>query len=127
MKRELINTFKRRSFIFLEIAEELIKKGHYDLAMVNIEQALQLSLKAKLLELEGKYLYIYQITRLLKELLNKIKNNELERIFNENYEILKRIEDAYILGRYYIGNFEKEEAIKSIKIAREILKEIWKE
>ncbi len=64
--REEINTLVRRAKEFLRTADFQLENGMYDLAIFNLEQALQLFLKAKILEYGAQYPRTRSVRYLLK-------------------------------------------------------------
>ena len=73
----------RRARAFLENAEQLYERGWYDLAAFNVEQAVQLLLKYKLLLLVGDYprTHSHSLRRLFRLLLEHLNDPELERLY----------------------------------------------
>ena len=115
MKKKLFEKLIDRSKHFLKIAIFDAKNEKYDIALVHLEQALQLLLKAKIYEKTSEFPITHSIKILLKEL------NEKE-IIEKNREIINVLETAYIAGRYYDIEYEK----KDFEIAFEFVKSIFK-
>ncbi len=80
--REEINTLIRRARDFLRTAGFQVENGMYDLAIFNLEQALQLFLKAKILEYGAQYPRTHSIRYLLK-FLRDIVPSDKKRVVSE--------------------------------------------
>ena len=65
MSGERVEVIKRRARIFLELGEELLRRGILDIASFNIHQACQLMIKAVLLRLRGEIPRIHSLRELL--------------------------------------------------------------
>lgn len=63
--KEIIDAFKDKALRFLQEAERNISSGWYDFALSHAEEALQLGLKALLLEREGKYPFTHDLYELI--------------------------------------------------------------
>ncbi|MBO3798233.1 MAG: HEPN domain-containing protein [Thermoproteota archaeon] len=93
----------------------------YDLAAFNIEQSLQLFLKAKLLEKGAEFPKTHTLRKLfllLGEILRK--PDEFKRFADEKALEFASLEDACITARYFPRDFEKEEARKLVDFAKEV-------
>lgn len=112
---------------FRKNAEFNFKNRDYDLAMFHIEQAMQLMIKAKLLDLKG----YFERTHSLRMLLSRLKDVEgLEGLedFLRNYRVvLRNLERAYITSRYYFEEFFKEEVEEAFEALESLEKILWKE
>ena len=122
--KDEINTLIRRSRDFLRTAEFQIGNGMYDLAIFNLEQALQLFLKAKILEYGAQYPRTHSVRYLLRFLRDIVPNDKRQIVS----ELLDRylfelgvLEDAYIGARYVPREYTKEEAERLIKVVNEIM------
>ena len=122
--RDEVETLLRRSKDFLRTARFQIDAGIYDLAVFNLEQALQLYLKAKLLELGAQYPRAYGLRQLLK-LLQEVAPEEKRRLaaqLLDRYLLeLGALEDAYINSRYVPRDYTREEAERLFKAVLEII------
>ncbi|BFI73517.1 HEPN domain-containing protein [Nanoarchaeota archaeon] len=125
MKDE-IKMFLERAEGFYDNAIYNYNNGRYDLALFNIEQAIQLLIKAKLLDLKGYYEKTHNLRKLLSDLNNILNSRELEEFINKNIEIIKIIELSYIGARYLFYEFDKTDAEKGIKIYKELKEILWK-
>ncbi|MEM1645916.1 MAG: HEPN domain-containing protein [Ignisphaera sp.] len=121
MHRLEVEILKKRSSMFLEEARHALDRGFYDLVCFLSEQSLQLYLKALLLELVGDYPRTHSIRHLLGELNRVLKSRELEDFVVANRARLLALEDAYLMSRYYIREYEKEDAEDMIRLVEEVL------
>jgi len=97
----------------------------YDLAMFHIEQAVQLMVKAKLLEIKGYYGRTHAIRRLILELSEVYSEEELRKFIDENKTALRNLERAYITSRYLIEEFFKEEVDDAFRAAERLRLLLW--
>ncbi|MEM4970736.1 MAG: HEPN domain-containing protein [Sulfolobales archaeon] len=121
MHRLEVEILKKRSSMFLEEAKHALDRGFYDLTCFLAEQSLQLYLKAVLLELVGDYPRTHSIRHLLGELNRVLKSQDLEGFVAANRSRLLALEDAYIMSRYYIREYEREDAEDMVKLVEEVL------
>ena len=110
----------RRAKAFLENSEHLYNKGSYDLAAFNLEQAVQLLLKYKLLLIVGDYPRTHSIRRLFKILLEYVKDSNLESFYLENINVIGDLESAYIAARYLPVEFERKEVENMIIFVKKL-------
>ena len=97
-------------------------RSMYALAMSDLEQALQLYVKARLLEEGVAYPRTHSIRRLL-ELLASVKNDDRLRELVKKYAVeLKLLEEAYISSRYVATEFSEEEVVRVKKAVEEVMK-----
>lgn len=109
MRKEEIKAFKERAEAFLDTAVYNFQNRTYDLAAFNIEQAIQLHVKTKLLELAGEFPRSHNLVILLKEFSSVFKEDEVEEFIRIEMESLTKMADIYITSRYYTREFYKEE------------------
>ncbi|RLI14052.1 DNA-binding protein [Candidatus Bathyarchaeota archaeon] len=125
---ELVSVLMRRARRFLNYARMALDKGDYDLACFCADQAAQLGLKAMLLRLAG---YVPR-THGLRELLGELRQSlasfgradlaaRVESFTRENRDGLRRLDEAYVAGRYLAYEFEADEAREAIELAEEVL------
>ncbi|RLG59497.1 DNA-binding protein [Candidatus Geothermarchaeota archaeon] len=126
MKEEIKFLLKRAKSFFRD-AKYDYENRDYDLAMFHIEQAIQLLIKAKLLDLKGSYERTHSIRRLLSELSDLIESNRIREFIRENKKILRDLERAYISSRYYYEEFFPDEVENAMKIYRELRDILWRE
>ena len=117
MRGEEVGKFKEKADAFLDTAIYNFEKGRYDLAAFNIEQAIQLYIKTKLLELLGEFPRTHSLVALLRELSRVFKEEEVERFRKENIGMLTKLSDVYITSRYYTREFYEEEVKELIEFA----------
>ena len=111
-RRKLYEMLLKRAKRLYEDALRSYNDGFYDLALVYLEQALQLFLKAKALEKYGKFPKTHNL-RLLLEILDL-------KLSKEDILVLDLLEDAYIAGRYLEKEYSKEECEKALEFVKKI-------
>jgi len=122
--REEIRFYIERAEKFRRNAEFNFKNGDYDLAMLHIEQSMQLLIKAKLLDLKG----CFERTHSLRKLLSEMREIEGVEEFLANYKtVLRNLERAYITSRYYFEEFFKEEVEEAFEALKELKEILWRE
>ncbi|MEM4155909.1 MAG: HEPN domain-containing protein [Archaeoglobaceae archaeon] len=124
MKKE-IEVFLRRAEGFIKDANEDLKRGDYDLAMFHVEQACQLILKAKLLDLTGYFEKTHSLRKLIEGLSEIFLHEELNEFLKENWNTLRSLEFAYLSSRYYPEEFQKEEVEEALKMYKALRDLIW--
>lgn len=128
MSRESeIKSLKERSRRFLETAEFQFIHGFYDLASFSLEQALQLFIKARLLEYGVEYPRTHSVRRLLEifsEVAPKNISGEAKALLNRYILELGMLEDAYITSRYIMREFRREEVEKLKKAVEEVIRDL---
>ena len=120
MRGEEVGKFKEKADAFLDTAIYNFEKGRYDLAAFNIEQAIQLYIKTKLLELLGEFPRTHSLVALLKELSKVFKEEEVERFVKENIGMLTKLSDVYITSRYYTREFYEDEVKELMEFAYKV-------
>ncbi|WP_456330152.1 HEPN domain-containing protein [Archaeoglobus sp.] len=123
MKKD-VEILLRRAESFIKDALEDLKREDYDLAMFHVEQASQLVIKAKFLDLAGYFEKTHSLRRLLKD-LSTILNKELESLIEENWGTLRNLEFAYIASRYLPEEFRKGEVEDALKFYRKLRELLW--
>lgn len=116
-----------RSKQFLETAKFQIKKGFFSLAVFSLEQALQLSLKSKMLASGVDYPRTHSVRTLLEMLLELAPEEEratVKQILDSYLLELGMLEDAYITSRYVRREFRKEEADVLMRVVKEVMKNV---
>ncbi|MCX8189357.1 MAG: HEPN domain-containing protein [Nitrososphaeria archaeon] len=117
-----VKILRRRAEAFYKRALDSLNDGDYDLTSFLSEQAVQLFLKSILLEELGDYPKIHLISNLISILRKVQKYESLVKFFDENKLKIRLMEDAYILSRYTIREYTKEEAEILLEVAKEVLK-----
>ena len=127
MRIDEIRQLIRRSRMFLETARFQIDRGFYDLAAFSLEQALQLFLKAKLLELGVDYPRTHSVRRLLEILSEVLSGEARERVrtlLSAYLMELGVLEDAYITSRYVVREYTRDEVEILVKIVDEVIRNL---
>ncbi|ABW02388.1 HEPN domain-containing protein [Caldivirga maquilingensis] len=125
--RDEINTLIRRARDFLATARYQFNNGIYDLAVFNLEQSLQLFLKARILEHGVQYPRTNSIRYLLKFLHDIAHDYEkpiISGILSKYLFELGVLEDAYINARYVPREYTREEAEALIKVVEEVMNSV---
>ncbi len=118
--REEVRAFLRRSMKFEKNAVWNLEQGDYDLAVFHVEQAMQLLVKAKLLEVVGDFPKTHNVVTLLELLCKVTRDENIERFIKENKVRLARLIDAYVSSRYFVREFYKEEAVEALNLLKEL-------
>jgi len=117
-------SLRKRAREYLRTYEFHLSRGVYDLAMFDLEQALQLSVKASLLEEGVAYPRTRSIRRLL-ELLAGVRNNEgLRNIVKEYAVEIRLLEEAYISSRYVVAEFSEDEVLRVKRAFDEVISHV---
>ena len=126
-RRDEAEYLLERSKQFLETAKYQIKKGFFSLAVFSLEQALQLSLKSKMLASGVDYPRTHGVRTLL-EMLSDLASEEervtVKQMLDSYLLELGMLEDAYITSRYVRREFRKEEAEVLMKAVKEVMKNV---
>lgn len=109
MRKEEVKILKERADAFLDTAAYNYRNGSYDLTAFNLEQAVQLYIKTKLLELIGEFPRTHNLVILLKELSSVYKEHEVVAFIKSEMLRLTKLTDVYITSRYYTREFFEEE------------------
>lgn len=109
MRTEEVELLKDRAEAFLDNAAYNYQNARYDLAAFNLEQAVQLYIKTKLLELIGEFPRTHNLVILLKELSSVYKEREVAAFIKAEMLRLTKLTDVYITARYYTREFFEEE------------------
>ena len=125
MKDE-VRVILRRAEDFFKDAEEDFKRKSYDIAMFHIEQACQLIIKAKLLDLIGFFERTHSLRKLLHMLSRIFKTEDVLRFIRENKQVLRNLEYAYITARYLPEEFDKEDVLEAFEVYKKLRDLLWK-
>lgn len=117
-----IRILRRRAKGFLEKAVDSLNSGDYDLAAFLSEQSVQLHLKSILLEKIGEYPRTHSISTVLSILMRVPNCSNLVKLLEGKKIELRLMEDAYIVARYLVEEYSKEEAEILVDLARQVLK-----
>jgi HEPN domain-containing protein len=124
MKRD-VEILLRRAESFIKDALEDLKRGDYDLAMFHVEQASQLIVKAKLLDLTGYFEKTHSLRKLIRDLSTVTQSEELENFVEDNWNTLRNLEFAYIASRYLPEEFREEEVKEALKLYSKLREMLW--
>jgi HEPN domain-containing protein len=124
--REEIEIFLKRAEVFKEDAENDFKNKNFDICMFHLEQAAQLLIKAKLLEIKGSFQKTHSLRALLLELAENWKKEEIKKFIEENKEVLRDLERAYISSRYIYEEFFEEEVKRAFDAVEKLKEMLWK-
>jgi HEPN domain-containing protein len=117
-------SLRKRAREYIETYEFHLSHAIYALAVFDLEQALQLSVKASLLEEGVAYPRTHSIRRLL-ELLADVRNDEKLRGKIREYAVeLRLLEEAYISSRYVATEFSEDEVLMVKKAFDEVIKHV---
>ncbi len=116
MHKDHVELLIKRAKNFLEIAKDRLNKKDWDLTCFNIEQAVQLYLKATILEISGELPRIHSIRQLVSIFLRLTKQ---EVKWDRKSLIL--LESAYFNSRYLSFSYEKEDAEEALRIGKELI------
>lgn len=117
-----VKILRKRARAFYKRALESLNDNDYDLASFLSEQAVQLHLKSILLEEFGDYPKLHSISNLISILRKTQKYEPLIKFFDENRLKIRLMEDAYLMSRYTMREYTKEEAEMLVDVAKEVLK-----
>jgi HEPN domain-containing protein len=114
---------KERADEFVKLAEYAYKRKRYDLAMFNLEQAVQLYLKYKIWQKLGDFEKTHSITKLLKDFGRVYKKSKaINKFIKENLKLINNLEVAYIESRYLPAQFFKEDIDKAFEFLNKLKK-----
>lgn len=105
---------KRRATRFLELAEEMVQRGDYIMAMFFIEQFFQLSLKYLLYVKYGEF----PKTHSLKMLLELMKDDRFTEFYRENLDLIRDIELSYVASRYFDVEYSEASVKRALDLAK---------
>ena len=126
MSFERIHLLIRRARGFLEGALFHFRRGGYDIAVFNLEQALQLYLKAVLLKLTGYYPEVHSIRTLLSHIYEQTGDKRIPEFTRRYRFALALIEHAYTGTRYGDMTFDRDTAKRLLNIGVKCLQLVAK-
>ena len=112
---------RKRALEFLKEAKIAFERGAYDIACFLAEQSLQLYLEHALLKIVGDYPRTHSVRRLLGELIRILGSRELEEFVRANRVRLSVLEDSYLMARYFVKEYGREDAEDAIKLVEEVI------
>jgi len=124
VRREEVEKFVEKARGFEDLATYNFKRSRYDLAIFCAEQAAQIYIKAKLLELIGEFPRTHDLIKLLEELSVVYEPEKVKKFLEDNFSVITKLIDAYITSRYYIREFyerEVEEVLNFLLQLRRLL------
>ncbi|MDK2796256.1 MAG: hypothetical protein PWQ22_1509 [Archaeoglobaceae archaeon] len=124
MRRD-VEIMLKRAEGFIRDAMEDLKRKDWDLAMFHIEQASQLVIKAKLLDLTGYFEKTHSLRRLLSDLSSLSGFENLEGFVRENWATLRNLEFAYIASRYLPEEFRENEVEVALNFYKKLREILW--
>jgi len=107
---------KRNATKFLRLAEEMLQKGDYSMAMLFTEQFFQLSLKYLLYKKYGDF----PKTHSLKLLFELVKEDRYTKFYRDNLDLLREIELSYVASRYFDVEYSEDVVRRAIDLARKL-------
>ncbi len=112
-----------RSLRMINAAKMLLNTGEYDIAVLLAIQAIEMCIKAKLLEKLGSIPRVKPLRRLFNELETAFKDrkNDIRDFFTKNKSMFVMIEEAYISLRYLDRLIAEEEASKIVGFAEKVI------
>ena len=123
----------KRGRMFYDYAIVAFERGDYDMTVFMCEQAAQLSLKAILLRILGFIPRVHGIRELLGSLSKALEglgkaelSLDISRFVEGNREDLRSLEEAYTSSRYIARVYEREDALRSLKVVEKLFKLIEK-
>ena len=122
MSKEEADSLRKRSRDYLQTYEFHMSKGMYALAIFDLEQAIQLYIKASLLDEGVAYPRTHSLRRLLEILAGVRNDDKLMKIVKDYAVELRLLEEAYISSRYVAYEFAEDEVVKVKRAVEEIMK-----
>ena len=118
-----VDFLKKRAESFLKNARDLIQKEDYPLAAFNLQQTAQLHLKYYLFLKLKKYPKIHLLGELLKGIGKTYKKEkEVNKIIDENSNIISDLNQAYFTARYLPAEFFKPQLENMLKFVEELIR-----
>lgn len=121
--KEIIDAFKNKAVRFLQEAERDVGSGWYDFALFHAEQALQLALKALLLEREGRYPFTHDLDELIISMAST-HFPELRELKTSYVSEIQLLITAYTASRCTPQSYNRDVAIHIIGVVKEFFKVI---
>jgi len=122
LSKEEADSLRKRSRDYLQTYEFHMSKGMYALAIFDLEQAIQLYIKASLLDEGVAYPRTHSLRRLLEILAGVRNDDKLMKIVKDYAVELRLLEEAYISSRYVAYEFAEDEVVKVKRAVEEIMK-----
>ncbi len=125
--KEEVAIFLRRAKVFETDAKHDFERGDFDICMFHLEQAAQLLIKAKLLDIKGLFERTHSLRRLLSDLAKIWKKKEIMDFIKRNRKVLRDLERAYVSARYISEEFFEDEVKEAFRVVKELRDLLWKE
>ena len=120
MSGELASTLWRRARVLLGVAEELVERGEYDLALAMAEQAPRLGSRAVYAMVVARIPKGHNLRRLIGYLAGVLEEAGAVDAAEERRALIL-LEDAYTQGRYALPGYTRRDAEEGIGAARRLL------
>ena len=122
MRREEVELIRDRALRMLNSSKHHLEVGDYDIAAFMAEQAVQLFLKSKILEITGEMPRTYEIRQLLGMLRELgIGCGEIDEFVRINRSLIIRLDEAYLASRYLFRRYERDEVDELVRFAEEVI------
>ncbi len=108
---------KKNALKFLQEAEDSFARGDYSFTMFFVEQFFQLMLKYLLYRRYGDF----PRTHSLKTLFDLTKDENLQKFYRDNLDLVRDIELSYIASRYMDVDYSEAVARKALNLAKRFL------
>ncbi|MCD6521241.1 HEPN domain-containing protein [Candidatus Calescamantes bacterium] len=113
---------KKRAKEFWERSKEDFEKSRFNLAVLDIEQSIQLWFKYLIFLKAGDFPKTHYFDVLIKQLSEIYNCSEILQFYQKHALEFRVLEDAYISTRYLPKEFSKEEVRKIMEFAEEVFK-----
>ena len=120
---EDVEILRGRAKTFLKYAKGTLERGDFDFACFSSEQAAQLFIKSVILELVGEVPRLHRVRELLYLLGRSVPEMEkpITKFIEENREVLRALDDAYITSRYMPSTYTREDAEALVRLAEDLI------
>jgi HEPN domain-containing protein len=119
---------KEKADKFMEMADVAIKKKHYDLAALNLEQAIQLYLKFTIGITIGNFPHTHNLDKLLKLLSETYPDCGINELVKKKKDVMNDLYKSYFDSRYFDKPFTANQIRKMkqfILDLKKILEKLW--
>ncbi|MEM0173975.1 MAG: HEPN domain-containing protein [Sulfolobaceae archaeon] len=121
----------RRALSYLKVAKDAFHEGLYDVAATNCQISAELLIKSTYLFLGYTYPETHNIRKLLSELANLTKLEEINKLVKEKRKELNLVELSRFEGQYSLVNVDSEFTADCLDIVENsilpLIKKIWGE
>ncbi|MDZ7337586.1 MAG: HEPN domain-containing protein [candidate division KSB1 bacterium] len=112
---------RKRAQEFWERAKEDYARSRFNLAALDVEQAIQLWFKDLIYRRAGDFPKTYDFGVLLNELAHVSERPELIAFYERRALEFRAIEDAYITSRYLPREFSQTDVLKMLEFGEAII------